>query len=57
MSTLVDIKSKKRKQNRELDLKPNPIKKDERFDQLLETTRERIENQGELEQYLQKYNT
>jgi hypothetical protein len=40
-----------------LDLKPNPIKKDERFDQLLETTRERIENQGELKQYLQKYNT
>ena len=57
MNTLVDIKNKERKYNREFELESNPITKDEKFDRVLETTRERIKRQRELEQHLQKYTT
>ena len=52
MNTLVDIKNKERKYNREYELESNPITKDEKFDLLLETTRERIKREGELQRQL-----
>ena len=57
MNTLVDIKNKERKYNREFELEFNPITKDEKFYLVLETTRESIKRQRELEQHLQKYTT
>jgi hypothetical protein len=57
MNTLVDVKNKVSKYNLEFESESNPITKDEKFDLLLETTRERVIRDRELEQHLQQYNT
>ena len=54
---LMGVKKKERKYNREFELESDPVTKDDKFDRVLETTRERIKRQGELEQQLQKYTT
>ena len=45
MNTLVDVKNKVSKYNLEFESESNPITKDEKFDLLLETTRERVKRE------------
>lgn len=54
---LMGVKKKERKYNREFELESNSKTKDEKHDLMLQTTRDRIRKQGEIEQHLQKYTT
>ena len=56
---LMGVNKKERKYNREFELEDsnNSKTKDEKHDLMLQTTRDRIRKQGEIEQHLQKYTT
>ena len=55
---LMGVNKKERKYNREFELEESNSKtKDEKHDLMLQTTRDRIRKQGEIEQHLQKYTT
>jgi hypothetical protein len=55
VNALIGVKKQERQLNREFETEAKDITvKDEKFDRLLETTRERIRKQGELEQHLQQ---
>ena len=46
---------KERQSNRDFELESDPIAKDEKFDRLLETTREKVKRQGERTTFTKIY--
>jgi integrase len=53
---LMDLKEKERKSNRDFEHETDPAVKDQKFDQMLTTTRDRIKHQGNLEKTLKEQN-
>ena len=51
----MDEQQKERQSNRDFELESDPIAKDEKFDRLLETTREKVKRQGERTTFTKIY--